>query len=86
MFQFGATDTGFEILSVTHKTKPEVDFGSITEVENTHNSRKVKYALLNPGGGTYTYQARCRNPGLRTRGGPQAGPARAYPRRIQARR
>ena len=48
-FQFGATDAGFEILSVTHKTKPEVDFGAITEVENTNNSRKVKYGLLNPG-------------------------------------
>lgn len=48
-FQFGAPDAGFEILSVTHKTKPEVDFGAITEVEKTDNSRRVKYALLNPG-------------------------------------
>lgn len=48
-FQFGAPDAGCEILSVTHKTKPEVEFGAITEVENTNNSRRVKYALLNPG-------------------------------------
>ena len=42
---------GFELLSVTHKTKPEVDFGAITEVENTNTSRKIKYELLNSGDG-----------------------------------
>jgi hypothetical protein len=47
-FQFDATDEGFGILSITHKTKPEVEFGAITEVENTNNSKRVKYALLNP--------------------------------------
>lgn len=47
-FNFDKTDEPFEVLTVTHKTKPEFEFGTITPLENTTNSRKIGYELLNP--------------------------------------
>lgn len=42
-------DGGFEILSVTHKTKPEREFGAITELGGNNNSRRIQYEFLNSG-------------------------------------
>lgn len=48
-FEFRTNDDGFEILSLTHKTTPEGEFGPITELETKKNSRRIQYAFLNPG-------------------------------------
>jgi hypothetical protein len=49
LFDFDTADHNFRILNVAHATKPEREFGSITQANPDINSTRLTYSLLNRG-------------------------------------
>jgi hypothetical protein len=50
LFDF-STSQPLQVLSATHDTRPQLEFGKISEVGSTPSSRRYIYELLNPGDG-----------------------------------